>query len=59
MARKLWCDRCHHQTDETDDEKKNWAHAKLSAIATGAVFETVDLCAECISKLRLFLQGAS
>ncbi len=56
MARKLYCDCCHHMTDETDNDKKDWSQVTFAAISTSAIYNKFDLCEECTCKVRALLQ---
>lgn len=60
MARKLFCDRCHQEVDETDEAKREWTALALSKeLSTSPPFQKEDLCPRCTAALRLWLQGAT
>ena len=58
MARKLFCDRCHLNVDDTDPERLKWNFLTIAKADTpSAPFDRKDLCPDCTDEVRQLLQS--
>lgn len=49
------CDRCRKQVEDTEEGRKEWTHITLSKLSS-LPFQNADLCQNCTTGLRHFLQ---